>query len=461
MLLHSKAIQVTAGRPEFNKYLFYKERNHIFVLMKRKEVIKEIIIRNQSMDLGFVLPRDIQLQTETGRIVSVTGIRRCGKTHLLMHTMKSLLERNTDKSRLVYINFEDERLTAETEDLDLIIQSYVELFPESKMEEVYFFFDEIQNVPGWEKFIRRLYDSVSRRIFITGSNSGMLSSDIATSLRGRSMSTELFPLSFSEFLRFRGMKPDLYTPGGKASLINALKEYLTRGGFPEIINAIQPQSVLQDYFYVMLYKDIIERYKVSNVSALKYFLNRLVINAGRPGSFNKIYNELRSAGYRISKDSLYSFAWYAEEAWFSFRMNRFDYSFVSREMSEKKIYIIDNGFLSSLTWQFSGNWGTLLENTVFLHLRRRFGKDIFFYRGKNECDFVLFDRDKPAEVLQVAYDTDTDETLKRETDGLAGAAGYFGLKGGKIITLETEGDAINIAGGFTAETVPAWKWLLT
>ena len=176
--------------------------------MRRKEIIKEIISGNQKLDLEFVLNRDVRIETETGRIVSITGIRRCGKTHLLMHTMKSLIKLQTDRSRLVYINFEDERLTPDTEDLDLVIRAYSELYPENKIGDVYFFFDEIQNVAGWEKFVRRLYDSVSQKIFITGSNSAMLSSEIATSLRGRSNSTELFPLSFSEFLRFNGVVPE-------------------------------------------------------------------------------------------------------------------------------------------------------------------------------------------------------------------------------------------------------------
>ena len=210
----------------------------------------------------------------------------------------------------------------------------------------------------------------------------------------------------------------------------------------------------------MLYRDIIERYGISNVSALKYFLGRLVINAGRPVSINKLYNELRSSGYRISKDSLYSFADYAEEAWFSFRMSRFDYSFVNREMSEKKQYIIDNGFLSSLTWQFSENRGTLLENAVFLHLRRKYGKDIFFHRGKHECDFVLFDRDKPVDLIQVSYDISDRETMARELKGLDSAAAYFGLDKGRIITFDTEADPVITDGGVTAEITPAWKWLL-
>lgn len=426
--------------------------------MKRKELIKEIIVGNQQLDLSHIRQRDSQVKTETGRIVSVTGIRRCGKTHLLMLAMKDLLDRKTERSRLVYINFEDERLSPETEDLDLIVQAYAELFPDNRLKDTYFFFDEIQNIAGWEKFVRRLFDTVSKRIFITGSNSTMLSSDIASSLRGRGQNIELFPLSFSEYLRFNGPEQDVYTTKGKAAVINALRKYIVWGGFPELLETDNPQSILQDYFYVMLYKDIIERYSITNTSALKYYLNRLVINTGRPISVHKIYNELKSAGFRISKDSIYRFADYAEEAWFSFRLSKFDYSFVSREQSEKKVYIIDNGFLNSLTWNFSGNWGTLLENAAFLHLRRRHGKELFFYKADNECDFVIFDRDKPVDIIQVAYDIGNRETLERELSGLMDAAGYFGLKSGKIITFDTEQEPMVTPRGVTAEIVPAYKW---
>ncbi len=427
--------------------------------MKRKEIIKEIIVDNQQMDLSLVRQRDSQVQTETGRIVSVTGIRRCGKTHLLMLAMKNLLDQKTERTRLVYINFEDERLSPETEDLDLILQAYAELYPENRLEDTFFFFDEIQNITNWEKFVRRLYDTISRRIFITGSNSTMLSSDIASSLRGRGQSLELFPLSFNEFLRFSGTERDFYSAKGKAAVINALRKYITWGGFPELLNTDIPQSILQDYFYVMLYKDIIERYSITNVAALKYYLNRLVVNTGKPTSVHKIYNELKSAGYRISKDSIYRFADHAEEAWFSFRLSRFDYSFINREQAEKKVYIIDNGFLNSLTWNFSGNWGTLLENAVFLHLRRKHGKELFYYKADNECDFVVFDRDKPVDIIQVAYDIGNRETLERELSGLADAAKYFGLKRGKIVTFDTEQDPLPVSRGITAEIVPAYKWL--
>lgn len=321
--------------------------------MIRKDILKEIIVLNQNTDFSTVLKREAELPLDSGKIISTTGVRRCGKTHLLLFAMKNLLEQKIDKSDLVYINFEDERLSLETGDLDLIIQAYMELYPGNKLKNVYFFFDEIQNVTGWEKFVRHLYDTLSLHIFITGSNSKMLSSDIASSLRGRNINIELFPLSFSEYLKFKNIDNNIYLPSNKAVIVNGMRDYLINGGFPEVVSADYPQKILQDYFYVMLYKDLIERYKITNVPALKYFLNRIVISTGKSNSINKIYHELKSAGYKISKDSLYLFADYAETAYFSFRLNKFDYSFIKREQSEKKMYFIDNGLLNSLTWQFS------------------------------------------------------------------------------------------------------------
>lgn len=428
--------------------------------MIRKAILKEIIVLNQNKDFSSVLKRESELPLDSGKIISVSGVRRCGKTHLLLLAMKNLVENKIDKNDLVYINFEDERLSLESGDLDLIIQAYMELYPGRELKNVYFFFDEIQNLPGWEKFVRRLYDTISRNIFITGSNSKMLSSDIASSLRGRNINIELFPLSFKEYLQFKNIENNIYLPPNKALIVNSMRDYLTNGGFPEVINTDYPQMILQDYFYIMLYKDLIERYKITNVAALKYFLTRIVLNTGKSNSVHKIFNELKSAGYKISKDSLYLFADYAETAYFSFRLNKFDYSFVKQEQSEKKMYFIDNGLLNSLTWQFSDNFGSLLENVVFLHLRRKYRNNLFFYREQTECNFVVFDKDKPIDLIQVSYDIGNKTTLAREVSGLENAAEYFRIHSGKIITFDNEPETFTSSKGVEIETIPVWKWLL-
>ena len=432
----------------------------IFILMKRKEIVKGVILQNQKRELAHLKNRNTDVPVNTGKIISITGVRRCGKTHLLLLSIKKLIAKGINKENIVFINFEDERLDLKANDLDLIIQSYLELYPQIATNEVYFFFDEIQNISGWEKFVRRVYDSVSQNIFITGSNSKMLSSDIASSLRGRSINIELFPLSFNEYVSFKNIDNNYYLPDNKAILINELNSYLLTGGFPEIINSEFSQKILQDYYYVMLYKDLIERYHIKNTAALKYFLNRIIGSIGKPSSTHKIYNELKSAGYKVSKDSLYQFAEYAESIYLSFRINKFDYSFIKREQSEKKIYFIDNGIINSLTYQFSENLGILLENAVFLHLRQRFGNSVYFYKDKTECDFIIMDRDRVIDIIQVSYDIENKETFEREVRGLENAAKYFKLNSGKIITFDQEQESFITKYQIKVEIIAAYKYFL-
>ena len=428
--------------------------------MLLKETIKEIIVKNQNKSLKSIIKRRIEIPINTGKIISITGVRRCGKTHLLFLAVQKLLKTGINKKQIVFVNFEDERLNLNSENLDLILQSYRELNPEIKSDEIYFFFDEIQNTENWEKFVRRIYDNESQNIFITGSNSKMLSSDIAGSLRGRNINIELLPLSFSEYLIFKNLDADYYMPENKAKIINELANYLQSGGFPETLYSDFSQKILQDYFYVMLYKDLIERYDIRNIPALKYFLNRIILNIGKPSSIHKIYNELKSSGFKISKDSLYLFAEYSEAIYFSFKLLKFDYSYIKQEQSEKKMYIIDNGLVNSLTFHFSENKGTLLENAVFLHLRRKHGNNVFFYKDKNECDFIIKEKDKITELIQVSYQIEDTETFKRELLGIENAAKYFNLKEGKIITFDTEKEVVLTKEGIKIQIIPAYKYFL-
>lgn len=428
--------------------------------MKRKNIIKEIILQNQNRDLSYLKNRNTEVPINTGKIISITGVRRCGKTHLLLLTIRKLFTNSIGKENIIFINFEDERLNMKAEELDLIIQSYRELYPEKAIKEVHFFFDEIQNLQGWEKFVRRVYDTISQNIYITGSNSKMLSSDIATSLRGRNINIELFPLSFAEYVSFKNIDTNFYKPDNRAVLVNELNNYLSFGGFPEIINSKFSQKILHDYYYVMLYKDLIERYQIRNIPALKYFLSRLIVNIGKPSSIHKIYNELKSAGHKISKDSLYQFSEYAESIYMSFKISKFDYSFIKSEQSGKKIYFIDNGLVNSLTYQFSENYGVLLENAVFLYLRQKWGNSVYFHKNKTECDFVVVDKDKIVDIIQVSYDIEDKETLDREIRGLENAAQYFKINKGTIITFDQEIESFITKKQVQVEIIPAYKYFL-
>ncbi len=427
----------------------------------KKDIIKEIIIQNQDKDYEQIFERKLELPINSNKIISVSGVRRSGKTSLLFLTVKKLLTQGVDKKQLIIINFEDERLSLKTSDLDLIIQSYVELFPNISLKNTYFFFDEVQNIVGWEKFVRRLYDNYTKNIFITGSNSQMLSSELSTSLRGRNLNFEMFPLTFSEFLSFNNIEQNYYLPQNKAQIINYLKKYLISGGFPELIFIDENfhDKTLQSYYYLMLYKDLIERYKIKNSHNIDYLIKRLLTNLTKPTSINKIYNEMKSVGLKISKDTIYQLIEYFEAIYFSFTLNKFDYSLKKQKFYQKKLYFIDNGLINALTFEYSNNYGKLLENTIFIYLRNKYGENVFFYKEKKECDFVVFEKDRVKKIIQVSYDIAKKETFDREIAGLIDACRYFKTKKGTIITFESEQENI-YKNGVEIQITSAYKFLL-
>ena len=406
--------------------------------MKKKEQLKQIIRDFHLQDAFNILPRDIKIPTNSGKIISLVGTRRSGKTFILYDTINKIV-RDTSKTQTLFINFEDERLDLNVEELDLILQAYRELYPDQHLDTCYFFFDEIQNIAGWEKFIRRVYDTITRNIFITGSNSKLLSSEIATSLRGRTLGFEIYPLSFREYLNFKKINSDLYSSRQLAFIRNAQTTFLSQGGFPETLfleERLHPK-LLQEYFNVLLYRDIAERYQVSNLPALKYFLKKLLASSTKQLSVHKIYNDLKSGNIKIGKNTLYNFLDYAQNSYLGLILQRHDQSLVSRELGEKKIYAIDTGLCNAVEYKFSADMGKALENNVFLELKKR-SLDILYYRDEScECDFLISDRGNITEAIQVSFDISNPETIKREIKGLKKVCSRFGLDKGTIITNDT------------------------
>ncbi len=409
--------------------------------MDRKKVIKEIIEQQHASDkVEKLFHRRLELPVDTQKIIVVSGVRRCGKTTLLKQTRNQIIKNKTPISKTLFFSFDDERLMLQIEELDLILQAYRELYPSLKMEECYFFFDEIQNIDNWDKFVRRVYDNETKNIFISGSNSKQLGSEIATSLRGRTLLYELFPLDFSEYLNFKNIPNNYKGDTQRALILNEFYLFLKQGGFPECISRTDEQrrQILSDYYQVLLFRDIVERYKVTRVFALKYFIQKLMSNLSTPFSLNKIYNELKSQGVKVSKDTLYEILEHIEAVYLGIRLYKFDYSIVNREMGDKKIYSIDNGLLNAISYQFSDNFGKLLENMVFIWLRQLYGNSLFYFKQKAECDFIVFDRDQPILAIQVCYELSNPDTRKREIKGLLEAMNYFKLDKGLIITADYE-----------------------
>ena len=423
-----------------------------------KQILKTVIKDFHVRPLPVFRPRELEVPLDSGKIVTVTGPRRAGKTWYFFQLMSRLESMGVKKEQCLYLNFEDERLELDN-DYDQILSAYLELYPQQALEEVYFFFDEIQELPNWEKYVRRLYDTVSRNIFLTGSNARMLSMEIATALRGRSLTFEIMPLSFREFLLFQDIDPEeRFSTRQKALIENRFEEYLVWGGFPELVN-MEPRfrpNVLQEYFDVMLYRDLVERYAIRDVSILKYLIKRLVSSFTKEFSVNRFYNDLKSRGMKIGKDSIYRLMDQLFSIYMITYMEKYDPSVVKREMSNRKIYLYDNGFASALNYSFSEDRGKLLENLIFTTLRSN--GELYFVKNGFECDFVVFPRLEEPLLVQVTEILHR-ENIHREVKGLERARRRIG-ENARCVLIAAEVAA-------PASEIPDWidviscvEWLL-
>lgn len=432
--------------------------------MGKKELLKQLIAGFQALLPIEVCPRELTLPLDSGKIITVPGGRRCGKSSLFLLTINQLIrERIIAKKQILFLNFDDERLHLNADNLDEILQAYRELYPAIPLKDVYMFFDEVQMADDWQPFVRRVYEQECRHIFLTGSNSRMLSSELATSLRGRTLQYEEFPLSFNEFCNFTDINTNYYVPENRAKLVNAFKTYLHGGGFPEVVLAapLYKDRILQEYFFVMLYKDLVERYEIKNPEPIRYFIKRVMSNLAKPTSINRIYNELKSQGVSIGKNTLYDVIVQTESVYLFFSLTKYEPSLVKESTGDKKYYCIDNGLRSVLLNPHSEDNGKLLENAVFLHLRRnlRIQEELHYYKGKKECDFVVVEYDKVTRLIQVSYQIGDEETRKREVDGLLEAAQETGCRELTIVTMEAEAEWKE--QDMSIHVVPAWKWMLS
>lgn len=431
----------------------------------RKDVIKEIILNFHEEGIGEIKPRNVTLPINSQKVITVSGVRRSGKTYILFNVIKQLLKQGVDKTNILYINFEDERLEQKVFDLselDLIIQSYRELYPDKKLNTCYFFFDEIQIIKGWERFIRRIDDKITKNIFITGSNAKLLGSEIATALRGRPLNYEVYPLSFKEYLMF--LKPDLlnsdiHSSREKAEISHYFDKFLYYGGFPELTHLEEQhkQKTLQSYFNVMIFTDLIDRYEIQQSAILKYFCKRLVANSAYEFSVHKLFNEIKSQGYKVSKDTLYQFQDYVGAIYLARFVNKYAQSVVKQEFSQKKSYCIDVGLANALDFKFSKDLPRQLENLIYLELLKA-GKEVFYFKNGYECDFLIQEKGEVISLLQVCYDLSDEDTKKREIKGLVETCGKYGLSEGTIVTFEEENEIET--EGVKIKILPVQKFIL-
>lgn len=422
--------------------------NEIFLVMN-KDRLQEILFDqketfNQKRNL---IQREVDLESyvKTSLVVVISGIRRCGKSSLLYLFKEKMKLKEPD---YCYFNFDDERIIPSIEILDQIYNFHIELFG----KEPVLFLDEIQNVKGWEKFVNRIHEK-GIKIFISGSNANLLSSEISTSLTGRNRVLELFPFSFSEYLLFCSEDYNLekLTSKSKALLLNNFYKYLEIGGFPLVVKE-NDLEIINGYFQDILYRDIISRFKLSQIDEIKQIGLYFASNIGKIFS----YATLQKISGVKSTSSIKDYLTYYEQSYLFFYLKKFDFSVKKQIMNPKKVYTIDSAVSNRLGFRFSENRGRILENLIFTELRRR-GKEVFYYSGKNECDFLVKKGFKIDEAVQVAWNIGN-LNIQREIKGLEEAMKEYELPYGTLITAEPENT--ELVTNKKIKVVPAWKWLL-
>lgn len=423
-----------------------------------KELFQRVITDFIEKEISGIFSREYNIPLHSKKIVSLIGVRRSGKSSILFDLIHKL-RLDAPRENILYLNFEDDRLfPLKLEHLDAILEGYFELFPAKRDEKIYLFLDEVQVVEGWELYVRRIYDTLNIAIFITGSSAKLLSTEIATSLRGRTITFEIFPFSFKEYLAFKGIEVHLRSSKSLSFIKNAFEKYLIDGGFAETINedSFIARKILSDYLELIVFKDIAERHNITNTSLLKHLNKYCFTNIATLVSFTKLYNDFKSQGFKVSKDTIFNYMAYLEEAYALFTVPVFRNSIREEQRNPKKIYAIDNGFKKIYDYAISEDKSKLYENIVFLHLRRQ-SKHIYYYKGIQEVDFYARLDDKEM-LVNVSYEIKDEKTRQREVAGLLEAMDYFKLDAAYLITKEEKSEIVS--EGKRICVIPLYEWML-
>jgi len=431
----------------------------------RKDVIKSLIAIKQSEIPFDVIERDISLPINRKKIITVPGVRRCGKSTMMEITINELVASGISPERILWLGFDDERLkNMNADELDDVIISYMEMYPNIPIKEIYMFFDEIQLIKDWEFFILRVFKSYCKNIYVCGSNATMLSTELSSALRGYPLEYETYPLSFHEYCRFKNIPTKGFLEQDKARLRTAFEAYNMESAFPEIVlttSKSEQTKLLQGYFDTMLLKDLVEHYRISNIGVVRYFVKRIMANLTKPTSINAIYKDIKSQGLKVSKDDLYLWADYICDIFMFIRISRYDRSLIKEQKSLDKYYCIDNGLRGAVLMPQSNDNGKSLENIVLLQLNRtkQPSDKITYYQGDKECDFVLQRNENVIQLIQVTWDMTDENTRTREVNGILEASQVTGCNKLFILTKEEE-NLIEIEGK-QIHVLPVWKWLLS
>jgi len=429
-----------------------------------KNKLKELLIEYKQRFLTArtdLIRREVQDNIEPfiefKEVVIITGPRRGGKSSLMKLVCDDLIKRyKVSPSNILYLNFEDERfIEFNTGDFAQIFELFLQI--NKPAGRLYFFLDEIQNVTGWERWVNRLYENENIKIFITGSNASLLSSEISTALTGRNRTITNFPFSFGEFLTFKNyrlQKNDFYQTKKRAAIKSFFQEYLKLGGYPEIIKINDP-TLLEQYFKDIIYRDILPRYSIKKIKEIRELCLFLASNLGSIHSYSRLQNLIEVKSINTVKTYLEIL----EEAYLFYRINLFDYSIKRQIYNPSKIYIIDTALGNSISFKFSENIGHIYENLVFLELKRR-NKEIYYWKSKKgkEVDFLIKKGLNIEEAIQVSYNLNYKKTLDREIEALLIAKDEFKIEHLSVITEDEEAE--KEIGDVKIKIIPLWKWLL-
>ena len=431
--------------------------------------LKQVIAEWKVFKLPEMVEGDTGISLEGKSIVAIVGVRRAGKTYTMFHLIKELIK-DVGKNNILYVDFENPRLAGmNASTLNELLIVFKEMMAPDKNRRIYLFLDEIQNVEGWVRWVRILHNKGNYKIIISGSSATLLSREIATSLRGRSINFEIYPFSFKEFLRIKNFSYDLdvikYTEE-KGVILRYLNEYINYGGFPEVVLSPEElkRKLLTSYFETIFHRDILERYRIRNISLMENFLLYLLNNNSKYISLGKIERFFKSMGMKVSKKTLGEYLKYARDVFFVFTIEIFSHKIKDRLQYPRKIYSIDTGIVNTISPESKENRGRLYENIVFLHLHREKqkhpGMGIYYWKDREgrEVDFVISDGLKPQKLIQVSLDVSSPDTMKRETRALLKAMKEFDLKEGLIITEDYSGEEQN--KGRHIKFIPLYEWLL-
>jgi predicted AAA+ superfamily ATPase len=433
----------------------YGGSNNTRIVPVNSDSLKYVLREHVDRPLPEGRPRELSLPTDSRKVIGLSGVRRSGKTFLFFETIRRLLVQGVDRRRIVYLNFEDDRLQpVQPPELDLVLRCLREVFPETAAGRLYVFLDEVQSAPGWERWVRRLCDTEDVSVFVTGSSSRLLTRDLSSAMRGRSVAYEVFPLGFREFLTFRGLRHERYDARSESRIRAALEEYLRWGGFPEVVlaePAMRP-LILEEYASVMLHRDLMERNAIRNEPLMHAFLRYCFRNTATLLSLSKLHRDFQSQGYEISKNTIFEYARLLEDAGLIFLLPRHEQSVRKQARNPKKLHVIDPGLIGAFKAGADRDVGHKLETAVFLECRRR-AREWRYHADDGELD--LCDAEGQLFINTCWSLTDV-TTAEREAAAMATGARLLPKARGVLLYHEHAPDMV----GRFPEAQPAWRWLL-